>query len=190
MNFKLLSESGLVYVCGESENGKLGIDVSFSTQVAPKQMQLPSPAVHVACGGHHTVILAGITNLNPLKIALNYAIFYLTSLISLALKKSETKRNSQYFPTLARNDRVPCCFSENGSLYCTGSNSTGQLALGTNLTELHTPKLLPRGALRNEKITRVSCGESHTAVVTGKSQRSPSFNANYLRGSRRGFQIP
>ncbi|KOX75745.1 X-linked retinitis pigmentosa GTPase regulator [Melipona quadrifasciata] len=108
-----LTESGLVYVCGESEGGKLGIDVSFSTQIAPKQMQLPSPAVHVACGGHHTVILA-----------------------------------------------------ENGSLYCTGSNSTGQLGLGTNLTELHAPKLLPRGALRNEKISRVSCGESHTAVVT------------------------
>ncbi|KAK9306232.1 hypothetical protein QLX08_002971 [Tetragonisca angustula] len=108
-----LTESGLVYVCGESESGKLGIDVSFSTQVAPKQMQLPSPAVHVACGGHHTVILA-----------------------------------------------------ENGSLYCTGSNSTGQLGLGTNLTDLRTPKLLPRGALRNERITRVSCGESHTAVVT------------------------
>ena len=56
----VFSESGLVYVCGESESGKLGIDASFSTQVAPKQMQLPSPAVHVACGGHHTVILAGI----------------------------------------------------------------------------------------------------------------------------------
>ncbi|XP_024225530.1 X-linked retinitis pigmentosa GTPase regulator [Bombus impatiens] len=108
-----LTESGLVYVCGESESGKLGIDASFSTQVAPKQMQLPSPAVHVACGGHHTVILA-----------------------------------------------------ENGNLYCTGSNSSGQLGLGTNLSELHIPKLLPRGMLRNETITRISCGESHTAVVT------------------------
>ncbi|OAD61973.1 X-linked retinitis pigmentosa GTPase regulator, partial [Eufriesea mexicana] len=108
-----LTESGLVYVCGESESGKLGIDVSFSTQVAPKQMQLPSPAIHVACGGHHTVILA-----------------------------------------------------ENGNLYCTGSNSSGQLGLGTNFMELQTPKLLPRGALRNENITGISCGESHTAVVT------------------------
>ncbi|XP_071875024.1 uncharacterized protein isoform X2 [Bombus fervidus] len=108
-----LTESGLVYVCGESESGKLGIDASFSTQVAPKQMQLPSPAVHVACGGHHTVVLA-----------------------------------------------------ENGNLYCTGSNSSGQLGLGSNLSELHIPKLLPRGMLRNETITRISCGESHTAVVT------------------------
>lgn len=55
----LFSESGLVYVCGESESGKLGIDVNFSTQVAPKQMQLPTPAIHVTCGGHHTLVLAG-----------------------------------------------------------------------------------------------------------------------------------
>lgn len=53
-------ESGLVYVCGESEGGKLGIDMNFSTQVTPKQMQLPVPAMHVTCGGHHTIILAGM----------------------------------------------------------------------------------------------------------------------------------
>ncbi|XP_076643325.1 uncharacterized protein LOC143353702 [Halictus rubicundus] len=108
-----LTESGLVYVCGESENGKLGIDVKFSTQIVPKQMQLPSPAVHVTCGGHHTIILA-----------------------------------------------------DNGNLYCTGSNSCGQLGLGSNVTALYTPKLLPRGALQNETISQIGCGESHTAIVT------------------------
>lgn len=53
-------------------------------------------------------------------------------------------------------------------MYCTGSNSSGQLGLGTNVTELHTPKLLPQGVLKNEKINRISCGESHTAILTGK----------------------
>ncbi|XP_011697417.1 PREDICTED: X-linked retinitis pigmentosa GTPase regulator [Wasmannia auropunctata] len=108
-----LTESGLVYVCGESESGKLGINVNFSTQVAPKQMQLPSPALHVACGGHHTLVLA-----------------------------------------------------ENGNIYCSGSNASGQLGMGTNVNEIHTPKLLPRGALQNEKIVKIACGESHSAILT------------------------
>ncbi|XP_078051234.1 uncharacterized protein LOC144477377 [Augochlora pura] len=112
-----LTESGLVYVCGESESGKLGIDVKFSTQIVPKQMQLPGPAVRVACGGHHTIILA-----------------------------------------------------ENGNLYCTGNNSCGQLGLGSNVTELETPKLLPRGALQNETVAQIGCGESHTAIVTGSGK--------------------
>jgi len=55
----LFPESGLIYICGESESGKLGLNINFSTQIAPKQMQLPAPALHVACGGHHTFILAG-----------------------------------------------------------------------------------------------------------------------------------
>ncbi|XP_020298444.1 X-linked retinitis pigmentosa GTPase regulator-like [Pseudomyrmex gracilis] len=108
-----LTESGLVYVCGESESGKLGIDVYFSTQVAPKQMQLPVPAIHVACGGHHTLVLA-----------------------------------------------------ENGSIYCTGSNASGQLGLGTNVHEVLTPKLLSSGVYQDEKIVKIVCGESHSAILT------------------------
>ncbi|GAB1864270.1 X-linked retinitis pigmentosa GTPase regulator [Camponotus japonicus] len=108
-----LTESGLVYVCGESESGKLGIDVNFSTQVAPKQMQLPTPAIHVTCGGHHTLVLA-----------------------------------------------------ENGNIYCSGSNASGQLGMGTNVNEIHMPKHLARGSLRNEKIVKIACGESHSAILT------------------------
>ncbi|XP_018347925.1 PREDICTED: LOW QUALITY PROTEIN: X-linked retinitis pigmentosa GTPase regulator [Trachymyrmex septentrionalis] len=108
-----LAESGLIYVCGESESGKLGLNINFSTQVAPKQMQLPAPALHVACGGHHTFILA-----------------------------------------------------ENGNIYCSGSNDSGQLGMGININETHTPKLLPRGALQDEKIVKIACGESHSAILT------------------------
>lgn len=52
-------ECGNVYVCGEAESGKLGIALDFSTQAAPKQMQLPGPSAVVCCGGHHTLILGG-----------------------------------------------------------------------------------------------------------------------------------
>ncbi|KAG7208478.1 hypothetical protein KM043_014704 [Ampulex compressa] len=108
-----LTENGLVYVCGESESGKLGIDVNFSTQVAPKQVQLPNPAVNVVCGGHHTLIL-----------------------------------------------------TDSGSLYCTGSNASGQLGMGTKVTEVQTPKMLSINELHDEGIAKIACGESHSAILT------------------------
>ncbi|XP_047360060.1 X-linked retinitis pigmentosa GTPase regulator isoform X1 [Vespa velutina] len=108
-----LTESGLIYICGESESGKLGIDVNFSTQVAPKQMLLPTTAIHIACGGHHTLIL-----------------------------------------------------TESGNVYCVGSNASGQLGMGTNVTEVTTPKLLSRDALQDQSIVKIACGESHSAVLT------------------------
>jgi len=58
-------------------------------------------------------------------------------------------------------------FLENGNIYCSGSNVSGQLGMGTNVNEIHTPKLLPRGALQDEKITKIACGESHSAILTG-----------------------
>lgn len=108
-----LTESGSVYVCGETESGKLGIPLDFMTQVAPKQMKLNVSATYVACGGHHTLILG-----------------------------------------------------ENGCIYGTGSNANGQLGLGLDINEIQTAKQLNCDVLNNEKIIQISCGESHTAVVT------------------------
>ncbi|XP_046585927.1 X-linked retinitis pigmentosa GTPase regulator isoform X1 [Neodiprion lecontei] len=108
-----LTESGLIYVCGEAESGKLGIVVNFSTQAAPKQLQLPGPAAKIVCGGHHSLVL-----------------------------------------------------TETGELYCFGSNVSGQLGMGVDVTEVQTPKLLPRGVSEGEVITEIAAGESHTALVT------------------------
>ncbi|XP_057327940.1 protein PFC0760c-like isoform X2 [Microplitis mediator] len=108
-----LTESGVIYICGEAESGKLGIALDFRTQIAPKQMQLPVSVISVACGGHHTLLLA-----------------------------------------------------ENGDIYCTGSNASGQLGMGTNITEIQTPKKLPRDNLKEEIIKKIVCGESHVAIIT------------------------
>lgn len=35
------------------------------------------------------------------------------------------------------------------------------------MTEVQTPKLLPRGETEGEVIAKIATGESHTAVVTG-----------------------
>lgn len=49
-----------------------------------------------------------------------------------------------------------------------GSNSSGQLGLGTNVTEVQTPNILPLDILESETISKISCGESHSAILTGE----------------------
>ena len=39
--------------------------------------------------------------------------------------------------------------------------------MGINVNETHIPKLLPRGDLQDEKIVKIACGESHSAILTG-----------------------
>jgi len=58
-------------------------------------------------------------------------------------------------------------FPESGDIYCAGSNASGQLGMGASVDEIHTAKLLPCGSLRGEKVVKIACGESHSAILTG-----------------------
>ena len=50
-----------------------------------------------------------------------------------------------------------------------GSNSSGQLGLGTNVMEMPTPNLLSLDVLQNESVSKIACGESHSAILTSGS---------------------
>lgn len=39
--------------------------------------------------------------------------------------------------------------------------------MGTNITEIQTPKQLPCNNLKEEIIKKIVCGESHVAIITG-----------------------
>lgn len=40
--------------------------------------------------------------------------------------------------------------------------------MGSDVTEISTPKLLPCDDLEGETVKKIGCGESHIAIVTGK----------------------
>ena len=54
--------------------------------------------------------------------------------------------------------------TESGKVYSFGQSFNGQLGLGTKTKESFTPELLT--ALNDHTISGVSCGESHTSLVT------------------------
>lgn len=64
--------------------------------------------------------------------------------------------------------RHTVAITRKGHCYAWGDGSQGQLGLGTLLQEASTPKRVE--PLMTYKIVEISCGESHTAVVTGTSK--------------------
>ncbi|KAF3427300.1 hypothetical protein E2986_13001, partial [Frieseomelitta varia] len=159
-----------IFACGSDQEGQLGRGVSAigdstSTPVLVYDSGLAgSKIVQITAGSHHSLALTsdgGVfawgSNLEG-QLGLPDVSGLVNKPTKVHIPEPVKQISAGYYHSTF--------LTENGSLYCTGSNSTGQLGLGTNLTDLHTPKLLPRGALRNERIARVSCGESHTAVVT------------------------
>ena len=56
-------------------------------------------------------------------------------------------------------------FPENGTVYTFGDGGTGQLGHGTTVLTAEIP--LAIAWPRMVKVKSVSCGENHTAIVTG-----------------------
>ena len=50
-----------------------------------------------------------------------------------------------------------------------GSHSSGHLGLGTNVMEMPIPNLLSLHVLQNESVSKIACGESHSAISTSES---------------------
>ena len=56
--------------------------------------------------------------------------------------------------------------TKQGHCYAWGDGNQGQLGHGTKLLEVNEPKQIDK--LSGHKCISVSCGESHTAVITGR----------------------
>lgn len=50
-------------------------------------------------------------------------------------------------------------------MYAFGLGQFGQLGLGTFLFETSEPRVIER--IKDQKISYISCGENHTALMTG-----------------------
>ena len=59
-----------------------------------------------------------------------------------------------------------CVFVDSGKLYTFGDGANGQLGHGTSLLSCDKPELVMFNK-KSVKVKKSSCGESHTAVITG-----------------------
>lgn len=57
-------------------------------------------------------------------------------------------------------------FTEDGALYTFGEGANGQLGHGTLVMQADEPRLVT--STNKHKLVSVSCGEAHTAVISGR----------------------
>lgn len=57
--------------------------------------------------------------------------------------------------------------TKDGDVVAFGSNNNGELGFGKDVQCVAEPKILPDELFEGEKIRSVSCGDSHTAFITG-----------------------
>ncbi|XP_063984044.1 X-linked retinitis pigmentosa GTPase regulator [Diachasmimorpha longicaudata] len=164
----VLTSDGGVLAWGSNLEGQLGLHGVSGLINTPTRVHIPEPVKQISAGYYHSAFLTesgavyvcGEAESGKLGIVLDFRTQLAPKQMSLSVKAAH----------VACGGHHTLIFGDDGNIYCTGSNASGQLGMGTSVTEIQTPKELARGALEDEIIVKVVCGESHIAVVTASGK--------------------
>ncbi|XP_039864537.1 probable E3 ubiquitin-protein ligase HERC6 isoform X1 [Simochromis diagramma] len=161
-----VSASGHVFSWGAGEDGQLGLPTpSNSHRPSKVPVPLPIPIIQVACGNSHSLALTkggdvfswGLNSHGQLGLGKEVPVqdtpVIICALAGVAVTQIAAGGTHSLFLTLA--DLVYCC----------GANKCGQLGVN-RVDEKGRFNICMVPALRPLSVSFISCGESHSAVLT------------------------
>lgn len=74
--------------------------------------------------------------------------------------------NRGHFTAVACGSGHTLALTQDGKVFSFGDGSRGQLGQGTRVQEQKEPSIIQQ--LSNLKVTSISCGDCHSAAITGK----------------------
>ncbi|XP_051871021.1 X-linked retinitis pigmentosa GTPase regulator-like isoform X2 [Pristis pectinata] len=160
-----LTEDGNLFMWGDNSEGQIGLD-SESNVSLPHQVDVGKPISWVSCGYYHSALVTGDGQLYtfgesdngklglPLDQPINYRIPQPVNYISG--KVIQVSCGGGHTIVLTEED-----------VYAFGFGQFGQLGHGTFIFESSLPKVVE--GLKKKNVQFISCGENHTAVVTGNN---------------------
>ncbi|NXN27701.1 RPGR regulator, partial [Nycticryphes semicollaris] len=156
-----VTEDGQLFVWGDNSEGQIGLADKAYVSV-PCQVDVGKPVSSVSCGYYHSALITGDGELYTFGEPENG---------KLGLLPEQLKNNRVPQPVLGIMEKVNkvACGGEHTvvltetDVYTFGLGQYGQLGHGTFIFETSVPKSVKH--LRRHKISNVTCGENHTAVI-------------------------
>nr|XP_053635103.1 X-linked retinitis pigmentosa GTPase regulator-like [Cherax quadricarinatus] len=152
--------SGAVYVWGQNGDGQLGTGDKEDHLFPVKVLNLDTPAVAVAAGSIHSVVLTESGTLyiwgSNSEGQLGLEVLEQLTPVFLTLPEPAINVACGYYHSVA--------VTESGKVYSWGESEYGKLGLPANLLPSHhLPQLVPLP----EKIIQVAAGSAHTLFLSG-----------------------
>jgi len=173
----MLLESGEVKVVGRNVYGQLGCDLIgeskewIDLEVSPtlfKNKASDIKVTRISCGSYHTSLIAKYVENGKQKTGLFYTGSYgrgtkTSSLVYLPVPCA----NDDELVDVKSGQNYACVLTRNGCVFGFGRNASGQLGIGPVTTKnKEVAKPTKMKGIENVKIVALSCGGSHTALVT------------------------
>ncbi|KAL1023773.1 hypothetical protein UPYG_G00045940 [Umbra pygmaea] len=166
--------SGQIYSWGAGGEGQLGIGLTTVSKVikpmpVPVFTTMPIPVIKVTCGNFHSFALTkggevfswGLNSHGQLGLGKGVPLQPIPALVASLTGVPVTQISAGGTHTLA--------LTLTGLVYCCGANRAGQLGLN-RVDEKGRFNICEVPALRDLKVSFISCGEEHTAVLTEEGQ--------------------
>ncbi|PWA22073.1 hypothetical protein CCH79_00010338 [Gambusia affinis] len=158
-----LTEGGKLFMWGENSEGQIGLG-KRSQATRPMEVSVGRPVSWVSCGYYHSALVtadgalftfgerdSGKLGLRPERLARHRVPQRVQSITESVLQ-------------VACGGSHTVALTDSGGVYSFGLGQFGQLGLGTFVFESQLPRPVQR--VQAGRPTRVTCGESHTAVLT------------------------
>uniref|UniRef100_A0A2K6F8P8 X-linked retinitis pigmentosa GTPase regulator n=1 Tax=Propithecus coquereli TaxID=379532 RepID=A0A2K6F8P8_PROCO len=159
-----LTEDGQLFMWGENSEGQIGLK-DIPNVCVPHQVTIGKPISWISCGYYHSAFVTMDGELYtfgepeggklglPSELLTNYRTPQLVS--GIPEKVLQVACGGGHTVVLTEK-----------AVYAFGRGQFGQLGLGTFLFETFEPKVIEHENIKNQKISYISCGESHTALIT------------------------
>ncbi|XP_042558375.1 X-linked retinitis pigmentosa GTPase regulator [Dipodomys spectabilis] len=157
-----LTEDGKLFMWGDNSEGQLGLK-NISNVCVPHQVTVGKPIIWISCGYYHSAFVTTDGELYTFGEPEH-------GKLGLPSKLLANHRTPQLVTGIAEKVLQVACGGGHTivltekTVYTFGLGQFGQLGLGTALFETPEPKVVEH--IKDQKITFVSCGENHTAVMT------------------------
>ncbi|KAM6143229.1 X-linked retinitis pigmentosa GTPase regulator [Erethizon dorsatum] len=157
-----LSEDGTLFMWGDNSEGQIGLNNVINVCV-PHQVNIGKPISWISCGYYHSAFVTmdgelytfGEPESGKLGLPKELLINHRTPQLVARIPEKVIQVACGGGHTVVLTEKA---------VYTFGLGQFGQLGLGTFLFETSEPKVIEQ--IKNQKITYISCGENHTALIT------------------------
>ncbi|XP_052123061.1 X-linked retinitis pigmentosa GTPase regulator-like isoform X2 [Frankliniella occidentalis] len=162
----LVTEDGKLLMCGEGENGKLGLSRENRNIFVPTPVNINVPIRSVACGGNHTIAVSMDGDVYGFGSNLSGQLGLGREVLSFSVPECIETLLGKHVCAAACGEIHSAFLTVEGHMYACGDGRHGKLCVdienGDDGTVQCTPQFVSR--FSQYRVKQVACGGCHTMV--------------------------